>query len=472
VSRLQLALAFASVVLLGTAAAAHAGRFAAASAHGIENRYIVLLADSPAEGFRAEGLPPVEEAAGDLLREHGLGGPLRIYEHALRGFTAEMTERQARRLARDPRVARVEQDRLIQVQAPQCPDVSFPPASVMPANPQSVPCLITAPGCAENWGLDRIDQQSLPLDGLFHFSHLGTGVNIYFLDTGLDYLHTEFKNAAGASRVGLSVNFASNVDGNPNAVDPNNYYDGYGHGTHIAAVAAGLRYGVAKNANLHAVRVADNSAVSSTSLVMSGVDWIAHHHVKPAVVNISMNFLVVHESAVDPGGLNLMEQAFHNLVAAYGVPVVNSAGNFNQDAVNLSPSRMPELIVVGASDNIDARWAVAPQGQPCYLPGYSDPYSQCGSDFGPYVDLFAPGVGIVSAWTNTFTRTGACQEYPGTSMAAAFASGVAALYLETHPTALPSAVEQALVANAAAGVLYPSDLGAGTPNRLLKTFYP
>lgn len=86
--------------------------------------------------------------------------------------------------------------------------------------------------------------------------------------------------------------------------------------------------------------------------------------------------------------------------------------------------------------------------------------------------IFAQGMGIVSAWTNTSTRTGACREYPGTSMAAAFASGVAALYLETHPTALPAAVEQALIANAAAGVLYPSDLGAGSPNRMLSTFYP
>jgi Subtilase family/Peptidase inhibitor I9 len=460
----------ALIVLLCTAPAARAGRFAAASSHGIENRYLVLLADSPPSGFRGEGLPLVQEVAGDVLREHGIAGPLRIYEHAVRGFAVEMTEQQARRLARDPRIAEVEQDRLIEVQAPICPDVSFPAASVMPTNPQPVPCLITASSCAENWGLDRIDQSNQPLDGSFHFSHLGTGVNIYFLDTGLDYLHTEFKNAAGASRVGLSINFASNVNGNPNAIDPNNYYDGYGHGTHIAAVAAGLRYGVAKNANLHAVRVTDNNAVSSTSLVMSGVDWIAGHYIKPAVVNISMNFSVARETTVDPGHLNLMEQSFHNLVATYGVPVVNSAGNFNQDAVYYSPSRMPELIVIGATDNADARWAVATQGQPCYL--RSDPYSQCGSNFGPYVDLFAPGFGIVSAWTNTSTRTGACQELPGTSMAAAFASGVAALYLETHPTALPSAVEQALISNASSGVLYPQNLGAGSPNRMLKTFYP
>lgn len=463
----RLLFALTLVVLFCASTAAHAGRFVAAPTQGIQNRYIVLLADSPEGMLKAEDLAPMQEATQAILIDHDLAGPLRIYQHAIRGFAVEMTEKQARRLARDPRVARVEQDRLIQVQAPLCPDVSFPPASVMPTSPQSVPCLITTASCNENWGLDRIDQVHLPLDSSFHFSHVGTGVNIYFLDTGLDYFHTEFKNASGASRVGLSINFASNVNGNPYAVDPNNYYDGHGHGTHMAAVAAGLRYGVAKNATIHSVRVADNNAVSSTSLVMQGVDWIAAHNVKPAVVNISMNFRLAYYDGSD---LNLMEQAFHNLVTGYGVPVVNSAGNFNMDAVNISPSRLPELIVVGATFNDDSRWAVATQGQPCYL--RSDPYSQCGSDFGPYVDLFAPGFGIVSAWTNTSTRTGACQENPGTSMAAALTSGVAALYLENHSLALPSEVQQALINHAASGVLYPSDLGAGTPNRMLQTFYP
>src|SRR3982751_5068710 len=201
--RLRFTLTLAA--LLCTTTAAHAGRFMAASPEqGIKNRYIVLLADSPRGKFKAEDLEamqPMQEAAQAILSDHAVAGPSRVYQHALRGFAVEMTEKQARRMARDPRVARVEQDRVVQVQAPLCPDVSFPAASVMPTSPQSVPCQITAPGCNENWGLDRIDQVHLPLDASFHFSHVGTGVNIYFLDTGLDYFHTEFKNASGASRV-------------------------------------------------------------------------------------------------------------------------------------------------------------------------------------------------------------------------------------------------------------------------------
>jgi hypothetical protein len=459
---------FAAFILatLVFAADASAGRFVAApAAQGIPNRYLVLLADSPVHpGFKLDGLPPMPEVAREIAGDYGLRKPLRLYEHAVRGFLVEMSEAAARRLARDPRIARVEQDQVIEVQAPQCPDVSFEAASTYPASPQSVPCLISAASCHENWGLDRIDQAQLPLNSAFYFSNVGTGVNIYFLDTGLDYYHSEFKNASGVSRVGNGINFGKN--GN-NTVDPNNYYDEYGHGTHVAAIAAGLRYGVAKNATLHPVRVTDNQAQSSTSIVASGVDWIAHNHVKPAIVNISMNFKVAREVVVDPAGLNFMEQAFHNLVTTYGVAVVNSAGNFNTDAVDFSPSRLPELIVVGATDNADARWAVTAPGQPCYL--RSDPYSQCGSNFGPYVDLFAPGFQIVSAWTNTSTRTGACQQ-TGTSLSAPLVTGTAATYLQTHPLASPAEISQALINNATAGVLYPQGLGAGSPNRMLKTF--
>lgn len=454
-----------AIAILTLAASAHAGRFVAASSKGIPNRYLVLLADSPVQpGVKFADLPPIHDVAQEILGAHGLPAPLRTYEYAVRGFLVEMPEAAARRLARDPRVARVEQDQVIEVQSLDCPNVTFEPASTYPASPQSVPCLISAAGCHENWGLDRIDQTQTAQNNTFYFTSNGTGVNIYFLDTGLDYYHTEFKNASGVSRVGNGINFAVNSG---STVDPNNFYDGYGHGTHVAAIAAGLRYGVAKNATLHPVRVTDNNAFSSTSIVAQGADWIAHNHVKPAIVNISMNFKVAREVLTDPASLNFMEQTFHNLVTTYGVAVVNSAGNFNSDAVDFSPSRLPELIVVGATDNIDARWAVVPAGQPCYL--RSDPYSQCGSNYGPYVDIFAPGFSIVSAWTNTSTRTGACQQ-TGTSLSAPLVTGVAATYLQSHPLATPAQVVQALINNATNGVLYPTDLGAGSPNRMLKTF--
>ncbi|HET9766278.1 MAG TPA: S8 family serine peptidase, partial [Thermoanaerobaculia bacterium] len=209
-------------------------------------------------------------------------------------------------------------------------------------------------------------------------------------------------------------------------------------------------------------------AFTTTSLVTQGLDWIAQNRVAPAVVNFSANFNVAAQEQSDPSSLNFMETAFRNLVQVYGVTVVNSAGNFNKDAYDYSPSRLSELIVVGASDYNDDRWWEAPAFQPCYIRGLTgeSSYSQCGSNFGASLDLWAPGAHITSAWPGG----GACRQ-TGTSMAAPMVAGVAATYLQTHPSALPAEVVQALINNASVNVLNPATLGTvGTPNRLLRTF--
>lgn len=468
-TKLRNVLLFA-LLLVSVAEVASAGRFVSSPPGAIRDRWLVLLADSRELPEAAGGLRPVREVAEELLEPFPGRHPLHVYETAVRGFAVELPEPAARALSRAPGVALVEQDRLIQVQAPPCPDVAYEPASVFPPNPQSVSCpVFYSDSCRDNWGLDRIDQQTPPLNSRFYFGGTGAGVHVYLLDTGIDYNHSEFRNAQGASRVGTSINFAGDgahsTDPYYPRVTPTNFYDGYGHGTHAAAIAAGLRYGVAKSATIHAVRVTNASAASATSIVTQGVDWIARNHVKPAVVNISMNFNVAREQqAYRQTDLNFMETSFRNLVQWYGVTVVNSAGNFNRDAYDFSPSRLSELIVVGASDYYDGRWREAAAFQPCYR--FSDPYSQCGSNFGSSVDLWAPGADIVSGWPGGF----ACRQ-TGTSLAAPQVAGVAATYLATHPTALPGEVAQALINNASAGVLDGSTLGtASTPNRLLRTF--
>jgi subtilisin family serine protease len=461
------------LALLSVAAtqAAFAGRFVSSPPGAIRDRWLVLLEDSRELPEKAGLLRPVHEVAEELLASFPGRRPLRVYENAVRGFAVELPPQAARALSRSPEVLLVEQDRLIQVQAPPCPIVTFGLPSVFPASPQQISCpVFYGDNCNDNWGLDRVDQQTLPLNNLFYFGSNGTGVHLYFLDTGIDYTHPEFKNAQGVSRVGTSINLAGDgvhaTDPYYPPVTPTYFYDPYGHGTHVAAIAAGLRFGVAKNATIHAVRVTNAAAVSATSVVAQGVDWIARNHVKPAVVNISMNFNVAREEQQgNTVYLNFMETLFRNLVQVHGVTVVNSAGNFNRDAYDFSPSRLPELIVVGASDYYDERWREAPAFQPCNIRP-SDPYSQCGSNFGSSLDLWAPGYSIVSAWQ----AGGACRQ-TGTSLAAPMVAGVAATYLQTHPAALPAEVVQALVNNSSVGVLNGSTLGsAATPNRLLRTF--
>ena len=194
-----------------------------------------------------------------------------------------------------------------------------------------------------------------------------------------------------------------------------------GHGTHVAGTVGGATYGVAKGVRLVAVRVLDCAGSGLTSWVIGGVDWVTGNHQagQPAVANMSLG----------GGASAALDTAVRNSIAdgvTYGV----AAGNESEDACTGSPSRVAEAVTVGATDQNDAKASF--------------------SDFGSCVDLFAPGVGITSAWftTNTATNT-----ISGTSMATPHLVGVAALYLQGSPGASPATVRNALVANATQGIV-------------------
>ncbi|MGH9842576.1 MAG: S8 family peptidase, partial [Blastocatellia bacterium] len=205
------------------------------------------------------------------------------------------------------------------------------------------------------------------------------------------------------------------------------------HGTHVAATIGGATYGVAKNVRLYAVRVFGCSGNSSDSIIISAVDWVTAHHVKPAVVNMSLGGAVS----------QALDDAAKNSIAA-GVTYVVSAGNDNKDACNYSPARAENTITVGATTSSDARaWF---------------------SNYGACVNIFAPGDAITSAGIANDSATAVMQ---GTSMASPHVAGAAALYLETNPNATPTAVSRALLDNATADVV--SNAGTGSPNKLLFT---
>jgi aqualysin 1 len=277
------------------------------------------------------------------------------------------------------------------------------------------------------WGIDRIDQRALPLSTTYSYTNTGAGVRAYIIDTGIN---TSLGDFGGRASSGYDA-----VDGG--AADDCN-----GHGTHVAGTVGGTKWGVAKGASLIAVRVLDCGGSGSWSGVIAGMDWVAANHVSPAVANMSLG----------GGASTAVDDAAKRLIAS-GVVTAIAAGNGNQgglgqDACKYSPARVPEAITVGATDNTDTK------------PRFSN--------YGPCVDIFAPGVNIKSDWFNTAYGADYTRTISGTSMATPHVAGVAALYLQSNPGASTSAVANALYANATQGVVKNSST---TNNHLLFSSY-
>ena len=269
------------------------------------------------------------------------------------------------------------------------------------------------------WGLDRIDQRALPLGQTYTYNSTGAGVKAYIIDTGMNTGHAEFtgRTAGGWTAV----------------ADGRGVQDCHGHGTHVAGTVGGTTWGVAKQVSLVPVRVLDCSGEGTTSTAIAGIDWVTADHGagQPAVANFSL------------GGSPswALDTAVRNSILD-GVTYTVAAGNDNLDACEFSPARVAEAITVAATTSTDARSSF--------------------SNYGPCLDLFAPGSTITSAWHTSST---AAATVSGTSMAAPHVAGVAALYLQGAPSATPATVADAVAAAATANAV--SGAGPGSPNRLL-----
>jgi subtilisin family serine protease len=272
-----------------------------------------------------------------------------------------------------------------------------------------------------SWGLDRIDQRT-GQDNTYTYNATGTGVTAYVIDTGIRITHTQF---GGRATGGFTA-----ID------DGNGTDDCYGHGTHVAGTIGGSTYGVAKAVHLVAVRVLDCDGSGTYEEVIAGIDWVTANHSGPSVANMSLG----------GGADQALDDAVTNSISS-GVTYGVAAGNGDEfgnplNACGFSPARTPLAITVGASDEGD--------------------FGAWFTNYGTCVDLFAPGVDITSAWNTSDTAT---ETISGTSMATPHVVGVAALYLQTHPTATPAAVASFITGQATTGVL--TDIGSGSPNRLL-----
>lgn len=344
-------------------------------------RYLVQYADRA--DFAAET---------QSLRAEGVS-VRRTFGRALKTAVVSANRAEAQQLAKDPQVVAVEPDMRIRTSYTQS----------------------NAP-----WGLDRVDQRTLPLNASYTAPASGQGVKVYVMDTGVLADHAELRGRVGSGWSAVADGLGTG--------------DCNGHGTHVAGTVAGSVYGIAKSATIVPVRVLDCQGAGYGSDLLAGLDWVVNNHSAgdPAVLNMSLG---------SDSTSSIIDDAVREVMGD-GVLAVVAAGNAAKDACLTSPGRVTEALTVAASDQGDLQTSF--------------------SNYGQCVDLYAPGYRIVSA---SHTSTTGLAMMSGTSMSTPHVAGAAAVLLSQRPDLAPSQVAAQLNADATPNVI--SNVTAGTPNRLL-----
>lgn len=275
---------------------------------------------------------------------------------------------------------------------------------------------------APSWGLDRIDQREQALNTSYRYFYDGTGVDIYILDSGINTSHQEF-----TGRIKPGKSYPSET-----------VEDCHGHGTHVAGIAAGSTYGVAKKANIIPVKILNCSKYGDIFDVLSAVDWVIAQHdsSRTAVMNLSF----ASGEFVPALNAKLVSAIADNIV------VVAGAGNAGKNAGDYSPSGEPAILTVAGS-------TVGNSSGNGFMPN---------SNYGSVVDLFAPASMLQSSWIGSST---AYNSASGTSQAAPFVSGVAALAIQQYPSYSAQQIMDLIIASSTDNAL--SSVPSGTINRMI-----
>jgi subtilisin len=374
--------ALAITLLVGSVLAAEGGP----PPHVIPGQYIIVFRDSVVDPAAA---------ARDLSRRHGFT-LLHVYEHAIKGFAAQIPSAALPGIARDPRVEFISEDREV---------IAFQ---------QTLPT-----------GINRINAENR--------TNTGAGVNVAVIDTGIDLTHPDLQGS---------------ILGGKNCSTGNSYNDGNGHGTHVAGTIAARDngagvVGVAPGAFLWAVRVLNNAGSGSWSSVICGLNFVdSKSPAKGGPITVA-NMSLGGSGSDDSNCGNTNADALHKAICSAvtdGVTIVVAAGNSGADLKGFVPAAYNEVIAVTALGDSD--------GKAC---GTGSPTSySADDDFASFSNfatltsdldrlLAAPGVSILSTW-----KGGGYNTISGTSMASPHGAGAAALYLATHPGASPTTVRQAL----------------------------
>ena len=370
-----------------SAAAAGVVRYAS-TPQAVPDSYVVVF---PIDTTASETV----RRAGELIAKYG--GAIRFtYTVALRGFAVSANATQAQLMAGDPLVDYVAQDQAVSLAGLE-----------VQLNPPA-------------WGLDRIDQRSLPLDSKYHYPNTAGSVRAYVIDTGMRLTHQEF---GGRAFCGFDPWAAGCAPCNQ------------GHATHVAGTIGGATVGVAKGLRIVSVRVFECSGSTTFAIVIAGVDYVT------LAQQTNPNVRSVANMSLGGQAFQPLDDAVTNSIAA-NVHYSIAAGGSGTSACNFSPARVPRATTVSTTDITDSRAPFA--------------------NIGPCVDVFAPGVHTYSAW---HTADNAYQVLSGTSTSAPLAAGTAALWRQRFPADNADAVHDALNANATPGVVI--NPGLGSPNRLL-----